>query len=98
MRGRFFGGLRDERYSEFVRNHGGDVPDRDSFLGDGVVTGVRLPALERQTERLRGVADVNGRPALRAVADVGRDPFRTRDRDQRRHEVSILVAMDDSEA
>lgn len=96
--GRFFRRMRDEWNAELTRDHGGNISDRDSLLGDGVVSGIGPSTLEGQAEGCRRIAHMHRWPALIAISYVGRDSLRTSDRDERRHEVSIAVSVHDSEA
>ncbi len=90
--------MRDEWNAELTRDHGGNISDRDSLLGNGVVSGIGPSTLEGQAEGCRRIAHMDRWPALIAISYVGRDSLRTSDRDERRHEVSIAVSVHDSEA
>jgi hypothetical protein len=90
--------MRGEWNAELVSNYGRNVSDGDSFFGDGVVPRIGLATLDGQAKGGGGIAYMDGWPALSPVSYVGRDSLRTCDRNERRYEVSVAVAMNDSEA
>ena len=71
----------------------GDLPGRDSLVGDRVQGGPGRRLLDGEPEEAAGVQAVHGRPARGAVAGEAGDPLGPRDRDQGRHEAVVTVAV-----
>ena len=85
---------RDDGKTESLAYGLGDGFGRDTRLRNGVDRGSGRGTFERQAYESRGVEAMHGRPAVGAVADVARVPLCARDRDERRDEAVVTLAVD----
>ena len=86
--------LGDDWKVEPLADRAGDVLERHAFLGGGVIALAGRPAFERETIDARRVEPVHTRPAVEAVADVGRLAFLARESHEARNETVVAAAMD----
>ena len=84
MRRRFLGRDRSDRHVQAFAEDLGDGADRNTFLGDRIVARAFLAFLQGKPVEPRHVGDMRGWEAVLARADIGREAFFARDRDQRR--------------
>ncbi|KAG1534981.1 hypothetical protein G6F50_015424 [Rhizopus delemar] len=84
---------RHDGDAESGADHFCDLPHRDAFLGDGMPSRSRPVLLQRQAIKPRHVSHVAGRPAIGAVADVGRDALGLGDLDEWRDEALLFRVM-----
>jgi hypothetical protein len=87
------GGDGDRGNAELRGEDLGDLADRHALVAGRVQHRPGWRGLEREAEQTRGVVAVDRRPAVGAVADVGRGAFLAREPDRGRDEPVVAVAV-----
>ena len=94
VRGRILESDRCHGDIEVPSDHFGDRSSRHALVADGMQHGSRRRLVQRESEQMRGIETMHGRPPVRALAYVGRDTALSRDLDERRYEAPVSSSVD----
>lgn len=86
--------LADHRNVQPTTDHRSNLPKRDSFFRDRVISDPHVDPFKGEPVYSGGIEPVCYRPAVQPVADIRRNTFLARQADEDRNEAVISIAVD----